>query len=226
MSYLAKRLSELVTPIKRKHKSNKAILTTTLYLKLPLATTTNTQTNKKHISGSVLYHKLIYLFLNLSAAERFLLLLVCINALWKQHAFCEVDLISWRLPRKINAFANNPILVHYTVNAFTNNPIQPYKSKVLCFPHLSYMMGKARGELVLLQQRTGSKVNLLYSTPSCYVHHVHKANLSWAVKGDDFHPYAISPGAYWTGYFTSRSGQKLLVKYSGATLQVVAAIFN
>ena len=75
---------------------------------------------------------------------------------------------------------------------------------------------------VLLQQATGSKVNLLYSTPSCYVHYVHRANLTWAVKSDDFHPYAVSPGAYWTGYFTSRPGQKLLVKYAGATLQVCA----
>nr|KAG5709688.1 hypothetical protein BaRGS_027713 [Batillaria attramentaria] len=49
----------------------------------------------------------------------------------------------------------------------------------------------------------------------CYIQHVNRANLSWTVKRDDFHPYAISPGHYWTGYFTSRAGQKLLTKRAG-----------
>ncbi|XP_070185670.1 lysosomal alpha-mannosidase-like [Littorina saxatilis] len=82
-------------------------------------------------------------------------------------------------------------------------------------------------ELVNAKQTEGKKkviererkINLLYSTPSCYLQHVHNSNLTWAVKTDDLHPYAIAPGAYWTGYFTSRSGQKLLVKHAGATLQ-------
>lgn len=63
-------------------------------------------------------------------------------------------------------------------------------------------------------------MNALYSTPGCYIQHVHRANLTWGGKREDFHPYAIEPGQYWTGYFTSRSGQKLLIKRAGATLQV------
>ncbi|KAL8591119.1 hypothetical protein ACOMHN_056179 [Nucella lapillus] len=69
------------------------------------------------------------------------------------------------------------------------------------------------------RSKGGPKINLLYSTPSCYVHHVQKSNATWGVKTDDFHPYGIAPGAYWTGYFTSRAGQKLLVKRASATLQ-------
>ncbi|KAK7501311.1 hypothetical protein BaRGS_00007436 [Batillaria attramentaria] len=74
-------------------------------------------------------------------------------------------------------------------------------------------------KLINVKQNSGSKVNLLYSTPSCYIQHVNHANLSWTVKRDDFHPYAISPGHYWTGYFTSRAGQKLLTKRAGSVLQ-------
>lgn len=29
------------------------------------------------------------------------------------------------------------------------------------------------------QQKNGSKVHVLYSTPSCYLQELHKANLTW-----------------------------------------------
>lgn len=73
--------------------------------------------------------------------------------------------------------------------------------------------------LINFKQIEGSNVNALYSTPSCYIQHVNRADLKWEVMHDDFHPYAIEPGYYWTGYFTSRGGQKLLIKRAGAVLQ-------
>ena len=53
-------------------------------------------------------------------------------------------------------------------------------------------------------QSNGSKVNVLYSTPSCYTKSLNEAGKTWTSKSDDFFPYASDPHAYWTGYFTSR----------------------
>ncbi|TDG47303.1 hypothetical protein AWZ03_006296 [Drosophila navojoa] len=54
------------------------------------------------------------------------------------------------------------------------------------------------------RQANGSNINLLYSTPSCYLKSLHDAGISWPTKSDDFFPYASDPHSYWTGYFTSR----------------------
>ncbi|XP_041364636.1 lysosomal alpha-mannosidase-like [Gigantopelta aegis] len=69
------------------------------------------------------------------------------------------------------------------------------------------------------RQATGSKVNLLYSTPSCYLHYVHAANFTWTEKNDDYFPYGTGWGEYWTGFYTSKGGLKKHVKDAGALLQ-------
>ncbi|XP_035261901.1 lysosomal alpha-mannosidase [Anguilla anguilla] len=69
-------------------------------------------------------------------------------------------------------------------------------------------------------QSQGSKVNLLYSTPSCYLQELHRANLTWSVKTDDFFPYADDAHDFWTGYFTSRPALKAYERVSNSLLQV------
>uniref|UniRef100_A0A3B4WWI6 Alpha-mannosidase n=1 Tax=Seriola lalandi dorsalis TaxID=1841481 RepID=A0A3B4WWI6_SERLL len=69
------------------------------------------------------------------------------------------------------------------------------------------------------QQANGSKVNVLYSTPSCYLQELHRANLTWALKTDDFFPYADSAHDFWTGYFTSRPALKRYERISNSNLQ-------
>ncbi|XP_067877358.1 lysosomal alpha-mannosidase [Heterodontus francisci] len=69
-------------------------------------------------------------------------------------------------------------------------------------------------------QSTGSRVNVLYSTPSCYLYELNKANLTWSVKSDDFFPYADGPHQFWTGYFTSRPALKRYERLSNNFLQV------
>ena len=64
------------------------------------------------------------------------------------------------------------------------------------------------------------KINLLYSTPSCYLYQLHRSNRTWSVKEDDFFPYAHRENSFWTGYFTSRPSLKRFVRKSGALLQV------
>ncbi|KAK7498336.1 hypothetical protein BaRGS_00010596 [Batillaria attramentaria] len=71
------------------------------------------------------------------------------------------------------------------------------------------------------QVTNGSKVNLLYSTPSCYTYHVNRANKTWTTKKDDFFPYAHRAHSFWTGYFTSRPALKNYVRRTNNFLQVV-----
>ncbi|XP_060554885.1 lysosomal alpha-mannosidase-like [Ruditapes philippinarum] len=68
------------------------------------------------------------------------------------------------------------------------------------------------------------KINLLYSTPSCYLYQLHRSNRTWPVKQDDFFPYAHRENSFWTGYFTSRPTLKRFVRTSGALLQVILFI--
>ncbi|XP_036385660.1 lysosomal alpha-mannosidase [Megalops cyprinoides] len=70
------------------------------------------------------------------------------------------------------------------------------------------------------RQSKGSKVNVLYSTPSCYLQELHRANLTWSVKTDDFFPYADDAHDFWTGYFTSRPALKRYERLSNSLLQV------
>lgn len=71
------------------------------------------------------------------------------------------------------------------------------------------------------QQANGSRVNVLYSTPACYLWELYKANLTWPVKDDDFFPYADGPHQFWTGYFSSRPALKRYERLSYNFLQVV-----
>ncbi|XP_072458359.1 lysosomal alpha-mannosidase-like isoform X2 [Notamacropus eugenii] len=75
-------------------------------------------------------------------------------------------------------------------------------------------------ELVNAKQTEGSLINVLYSTPACYLWELNKANLTWTVKQDDFFPYADGPHQFWTGYFTSRPALKRYERLSHKFLQV------
>ncbi|XP_032680589.1 lysosomal alpha-mannosidase isoform X2 [Odontomachus brunneus] len=68
-------------------------------------------------------------------------------------------------------------------------------------------------------ERNGSTVNVLYSTPSCYLKTLHDKNLQWPTKSDDFFPYASDPHSYWTGYFSSRPTVKYFERMGNNLLQ-------
>jgi lysosomal alpha-mannosidase len=70
------------------------------------------------------------------------------------------------------------------------------------------------------KQENGSKYNLFYSTPTCYLKSLNEANKTWTTKTDDFFPYSSDQHAYWTGYFTSRPAIKLHERKSNAFLQM------
>ena len=72
------------------------------------------------------------------------------------------------------------------------------------------------------RQTNGSRFNLLYSTPSCYVKSLNGVKKSWPLKADDFFPYGSDAHSYWTGYFTSRPAFKYMVRQGSNLLQVYA----
>jgi lysosomal alpha-mannosidase len=74
------------------------------------------------------------------------------------------------------------------------------------------------------RQSNGSLINLVYSTPSCYLQEVNRANVSFEEKTDDFFPYASDPHAFWTGYFTSRPSLKYYVMKASNFLQACKQI--
>ena len=63
-------------------------------------------------------------------------------------------------------------------------------------------------------------MNVFYSTPSCYLYALNKANRTWTSKTDDFFPYASKPHGFWTGYFTSRAALKRYERHTNNILQV------
>ncbi|EFA08767.1 lysosomal alpha-mannosidase [Tribolium castaneum] len=71
--------------------------------------------------------------------------------------------------------------------------------------------------------KNNDKVNLLYSTPSCYIKAVNDEatakNLEFTLKTDDFFPYGSDSHTYWTGYFTSRPNSKRLERVANNVLQ-------
>ncbi|XP_074649565.1 lysosomal alpha-mannosidase-like [Tubulanus polymorphus] len=70
------------------------------------------------------------------------------------------------------------------------------------------------------RQANGSKVNIFYSTPSCYLYATNKAGLTWPTKSDDFFPYASDAHQMWSGYFTSRPALKYYERQANRFLQV------
>ncbi|KAF4094455.1 hypothetical protein AMELA_G00015200 [Ameiurus melas] len=69
------------------------------------------------------------------------------------------------------------------------------------------------------RQVQGSRVHVLYSTPSCYLQELNLANITWPLKTDDFFPYADAAHDFWTGYFTSRPALKRYERLSNSFLQ-------
>ncbi|XP_071107653.1 lysosomal alpha-mannosidase-like [Haliotis cracherodii] len=69
------------------------------------------------------------------------------------------------------------------------------------------------------EQKFGSVVHALYSTPSCYINSVNKEGVKFSRMAGDFFPYSTIPNTFWTGFFTSRPGLKRHVKTASSLLQ-------
>ncbi|XP_076026820.1 lysosomal alpha-mannosidase [Genypterus blacodes] len=117
--------------------------------------------------------------------------------------------------KRFLAIATNQALVYKTNHIImTMGSDFQYENANLWYKNLDKLI-----RYVNAQQAQGRKVNLLYSTPSCYLQELHRANLTWELKSDDFFPYADAPHDFWTGYFSSRPALKRYVRLSNSNLQ-------
>ncbi|KAH8410113.1 hypothetical protein KR009_006062 [Drosophila setifemur] len=70
------------------------------------------------------------------------------------------------------------------------------------------------------RQLSGSKYNVIYSTPGCYLNSVHQSVQTYPNKTLDFFPYGSDSNSFWTGYYTSRPTQKRFERDGNHILQV------
>ncbi|EDW76038.1 uncharacterized protein Dwil_GK14880 [Drosophila willistoni] len=130
-----------------------------------------------------------------------------------------------------NRFDNN---VQFKVNTFLN--YSTWLSQWVRSNHVMVSMGEdfrfQNAEInfsnmdklikyVNARQSKGSRVNLLYSTPACYLKAIHQLEQTWPNKTQDFFPYASNIHDAWTGYYTSRPTQKRFIRDGNHFLQVV-----
>ncbi|KAG5881082.1 hypothetical protein JTB14_034142 [Gonioctena quinquepunctata] len=70
-----------------------------------------------------------------------------------------------------------------------------------------------------------TEVNVIYSTPSCYLRAVNEAKPNLTLKTDDFFPYSVNSHSFWTGYFTSRPNSKRFERVGHNILQVSKQLY-
>jgi lysosomal alpha-mannosidase len=78
----------------------------------------------------------------------------------------------------------------------------------------------------IMKNKEKFNVDIKYSTINRYLKTVNKLQLDYETKKDDLFPYAPEDHDYWTGYFTSRTNSKLLVKETGRLLQSLRSYFT
>nr|XP_026486529.1 lysosomal alpha-mannosidase-like [Vanessa tameamea] len=68
--------------------------------------------------------------------------------------------------------------------------------------------------------KDGDQINVMYSTPACYLKSVYEENPVLETKQDDFLPYAYDKYSYLSGMYTSRPTFKYLVREANIFLQM------
>ncbi|CAF2951488.1 unnamed protein product [Rotaria sp. Silwood2] len=131
----------------------------------------------------------------------------------------DPHLNDYDVPERVQAFID---AAHIQARSYTTNHIMMtmgsdfhYENANEWFKNLEKLI-----KYVNAQQANGSDVNLFYSTPTCYLYALNKANQTWTTKTDDFFPISYNQHGLWTGYFTSRPALKRYERYSNNILQV------
>lgn len=71
----------------------------------------------------------------------------------------------------------------------------------------------------------GTKIHLMYSTPTCYLKALNDEKLSYPTKQDDFFPYSSDPHSFWSGFYTSRPTVKYFERVGNNFLQVCKQLY-
>ncbi|GIY02877.1 lysosomal alpha-mannosidase [Caerostris extrusa] len=146
------------------------------------------------------------------------------NVYWPPKGFCFDTFCSddELTEENINYKAHNFISVaqeqakHYATNniVMTMGMDFHFRDALKWFKNMDYLI-----EYINSLQAVGMKVNMFYSTPTCYLHSLHESNKTWTTMQTDFFPYASGRHEYWTGYFTSRPALKYNARKANSNLQ-------
>ena len=80
--------------------------------------------------------------------------------------------------------------------------------------------------IAYMNEHHSDKYHFRYSTPSDYVDAIAKKKVEWPTKSDDLFPYADSPDAYWTGYFSSRANDKEYIRRASSNFHASSQLFS
>ena len=128
----------------------------------------------------------------------------------------DIESEDYNVDRVVDSFVD--YIQGYSKNYATNQVMYPmgedfqYQNANTWFKNLD--------KLIKYVNKRQSKVNIFYSTPSCYLKSLKDTNHTFTTKSDDFFPYASDPHSYWTGYYTSRPSIKKLDKFGNNFLQI------
>ncbi|GAB6018760.1 hypothetical protein CHUAL_000429 [Chamberlinius hualienensis] len=129
------------------------------------------------------------------------------------------NLKNYNVDRRVNEFINQ-MEIHSLSYATNNIMITMGGDFQYQDARTNYVNMDKLVKYVNERKESGGKINLFYSTPSCYLKALVESGHNWTVKTDDFMPYASDSHAYWSGYFTSRPTFKQFVRYTGNFLQI------
>eukprot|EP01124_Arcella_intermedia_P030595 TRINITY_DN6729_c0_g1_i1.p1 TRINITY_DN6729_c0_g1~~TRINITY_DN6729_c0_g1_i1.p1 ORF type:complete len:980 (+),score=171.65 TRINITY_DN6729_c0_g1_i1:417-2942(+) len=131
----------------------------------------------------------------------------------------DPNLEDYNVPSRVEDFVND-VMDQFSANVGSDIMLTLGSDFQYSNAHLIF---KNLDKLIDYVNKDG-RVNVFYSTPSAYVKAKMSYNTSWAVKTDDFFPYADCPHCYWTGYFTSRPALKRYVRMNASYLNVARQI--
>lgn len=126
----------------------------------------------------------------------------------------------YNLDQRVEQFVEAAIL--YQSNYRTNHIMFPmgedfeYQAAHVWFKNMDKLIAGVNAK--------HSRVNVLYSTPSCYLKALNESGTLFTDKSDDFLPYSSNVDSVWSGYFTSRPTLKRLDKVANNWLQACKQI--
>ncbi|KAJ9591913.1 hypothetical protein L9F63_001515, partial [Diploptera punctata] len=122
----------------------------------------------------------------------------------------------YNVDQKVNAFLK---FIYRQAKYYTSNNIILTMGSDFHFQD-AIMWFKNLDKLIKYVNAADEHVNVIYSTPSCYLKAVNEAGLTYTTKQDDFFPYATDGNSYWTGFYTSRPTSKYFERLGNNFLQV------
>lgn len=138
---------------------------------------------------------------------------------------------SYNVPSRVGQFLD--YVRNVAKNYATNNIFVPmgcdfnYENANQNFINMDRLIEHVNAQQRRIAQKPAFKtsdaqpVYLLYSSPTCYTKAVNAAFRKKGViprRDGDFFPYASASNTYWTGFYTSRPAQKLLVREASSLL--------